>query len=275
MSPDTFRYFCALGLNLGQTYALTETLGVAFHREGEARYDTLGTPLPDVQIRIADDGEILVKSPMVTPGYYMDPERTEEVIKNGWFHTGDAGHINEEGHLIIMDRVKDLMELAGEVKYSPSFIESRLRFSPYIRDAVALGGKDRPYVSTIVNIDFENVGRWAETQKIPYTTSVDLSQRKEVYGLIQKEVSRVNKSIPPMARIRKFTNMHKEFDADEAELTRTRKLRRGFMEEKYRDIVNALYGHDMEVVIEAEVKYRDGKTSVVKTPIKLVSLGED
>ncbi|MBI5955979.1 MAG: long-chain fatty acid--CoA ligase, partial [Chloroflexi bacterium] len=186
--------------------------------------------------------------------------------------TGDAGYLTQDGHLIYLDRVKDLLELADGAQFSPQYIEGRLKFSPYIKDTIVLGGKERAFVAAIVNIDFENVGKWAENRRLPYTTFVDLSQKPEVYALIRRDVERVNVALPAAARVRKFVLLHKEFDPDEAELTRTRKLRRAFVEERYRNLVEAIYRGLDRVIVRAEVRYRDGRTGTVETPIKVCSL---
>ena len=273
LSPDTFRFFHAIGIDLKQLYAATECGACCTHGD-DMKDGTVGRPLSGVEVRIGNDGEILVRSNIVFSGYYKDPEKTTEAIKDGWFCSGDAGYIDEEGHLIFLDRVADLAELATGEKIAPQYIESRLKFSPYIKDVMVIGEKDQTFVSAIVNIDFENVGRWAESKHITYTTMVDLSQKPEVYDLTQKDIERVNRFLPPSSRVRKYTHLHKEFDPDEAELTRSRKLRRGFMMGRYKEVVDAIYGDKMEVPVEAAVKYRDGRTGVLKTTIKIRSVGE-
>ena len=201
--------------------------------------------------------------------YYKDQEKTKDTLIDGWFHSGDAVHVNEEGHLIFLDRVKDMGELGTVAKYAPQYVEGRLRFSPYIKDAMVIGGKDKDFVSAIVNIDFTMVGKWAERNRVPYTTFVDLSQKKEVADLVQKDLIRVNGYLPEGSRVRKFVLLHKEFDPDEAELTRTRKLRRGFVEERYKNLIDAMYSDREEVNVEAPVTYRDGRKGVVTTAIKV------
>lgn len=272
LSPDVVRFFQAIGVNIKQIFGSTEAIIHTIHRDGDIRLDTVGPPAPGVELRLSEEGEILVRSPGVFKGYYKDPATTAEKLHDGWFHTGDAGYITPEGHLVYLDRVKDLLELAGGAKFSPQYIEGRLKFSPYIKDCMVLGGKDRAFVTAIINIDFENVGKWAEKHHIPYTTFVDLSQKPEVYNLIRQDVERVNRTLPEAARVRKFVLLHKEFDADEAELTRTRKLRRGPIEERYRDMIEAMYGGLDKVMVRAEVKYRDGRTGTVETAVKVCSL---
>lgn len=273
LSPDVIRFFRAVGVNIKQLFGSTEAQVHTLHIGDDVRFETVGVPLPGMDIRIADDGEILVRGPTVFRGYYKNPEVTAETLKDGWFHTGDAGHFDEDGHLIYLDRVNDLLELAGGQRFSPQYIEGRLKFSPYIMDAMAIGGADKPYVTGIINIDFDNVGRWAEGRGLAYTTFVDLSQKPEVYDLVQSDVERVNRALPAPARMRKFVLLHKEFDPDEAELTRTRKLRRAFMEERYKLMIDTMYGGGEEVQVRAEVKYRDGRTGVVETSVRVRSLG--
>jgi long-chain acyl-CoA synthetase len=272
LSPDVVRFFRAIGVNIKQLYGSTEVQIHTLHVGEDVKFESVGVPPPGVEIRISDEGEILVKAPSVFQGYYKAPDKTAEKLKDGWFYTGDAGYIDEDGHLIYLDRVDDLLELKGGEKFSPQYIEGRLKFSPYIKDLMSIGGRERAYVTAIINIDFDNVGRWAEKRGIAYTTFVDLSQRPEVYDLIRADVERVNKSLPPAARVRKFVLMHKEFDPDEAELTRTRKLRRGFVEQRYQQMIEAMYTGLDEVRVRAEVKYRDGRQGVVETPIRVCSL---
>jgi long-chain acyl-CoA synthetase len=272
LSPDAVRFFRAIGVNLKNLYGSTEGILHTVHRDDDLRFATVGRPAPGVQIKIAENGEILIKSSSVFVGYYKDPGETAEKLKDGWFHSGDAGYIDDDGHLIYLDRVKDMLELAGGEKFSPQYIEGRLKFSPYIRDVMVVGGADQAYVTTIINIDFDNVGLWAERQGLTYTTFVDLSQKPEVYDLIRADVEQVNQTLPPPARVRKFVLLHKEFDPDEAELTRTRKLRRAYMEDRYKLMIDSMYGGGEEVSVRAEVKYRDGRTGVVVTPIRIMTL---
>ncbi|HEY43477.1 MAG TPA: long-chain fatty acid--CoA ligase [Anaerolineae bacterium] len=274
LSPDAVRFFRAIGVKLKNLYGSTEGIVHTLHRDDDLKFTSVGKPPPGMEIKIAENGEILVKGPSVFMGYYKDPEKTAETIIDGWFHTGDAGYIDEDGHLIYLDRVKDLLELAGGGRFSPQYIEGRLKFSPYIRDVMAIGGADKAYVTTIIIIDFDNVGRWAEKQGIAYTTLVDLSQKPEVYGLIRADVEWVNKTLPPAARVRKFALLHKEFDPDEAELTRTRKLRRTFMEDRYEQMIDSMYSDGRDVRVQAEVKYRDGRMGVVETAVRIMTLEE-
>jgi long-chain acyl-CoA synthetase len=273
LSPDALRWFRAIGVTLKNLYGSTECQAHTLHFTGEVRFETVGKPPPGVELKIADHNEIWVRSRSVFQGYYKAPEATEKALDaEGWFHTGDAGYIREDGHLIYLDRVKDLIALAGGERFSPQYIEVRLKFSPYIQDVMAVGGEDKAFVSAIINIQFDNVARWAEKQRVSFTTFVDLSQKPEVYDLIRKDVARVNDTLPPAARIKRFVILHKAFDADEAELTRTRKLRRGFMAERYKDMIEAIYGGRDSINVRAEVKYRDGRTAYVETAVRVMTL---
>ena len=269
LSLDTFRLIHAIGIELRQNYASTEAGFISSHGKGEISFESVGRPALGTEVRITDEGELLVRSDCMFKGYHKDPEKTKQTLIDGWCHTGDAVHINEKGHLIFMDRLEHLGKLSSGVKYAPQYIEGRLRFSPYIKDAMVIGGKEKEFVSAILNIDFTMVGKWAERNHIPYTTFVDLSQKKEVADLVQKDMVRVNSYLPEAARVRKFVLLHKEFDPDEAELTRTRKLRRDFMEERYRDLISTMYQDRKSVTVKAPVTYRDGRKGVVSTDINV------
>ncbi|MFA5628898.1 MAG: AMP-binding protein [Dehalococcoidales bacterium] len=274
LSLDTFRLIHAIGIELRQNYASTEAGYISSHSSKEIRFESVGKPARGTEVRITDDGELLVRSDCMFTCYQKNPEKTKEVMQGGWCRTGDAVNVDDKGHLIFMDRLEHMGELSSGVKYAPQYIEGRLRFSPYIKDAMVIGGKTRDYVSAIVNMDFAMVGKWAERNRIPYTTFVDLSQRNEVSELIKKDLQRVNSYLPDASRVEKFVLLHKEFDADEAELTRTRKLRREFMEERYKQLIEAMYEDGKEVKVEAPVTYRDGRRGVVTTSIKVRGLSE-
>ncbi len=277
LSPDAMRFFHALGVNLKQIYGSTEVSGGAtVHRDNDIKFASVGKPAPGIEVRIAEDGEILIGGPNVFQGYYKDPEATAKALlvdEQGvrWFRTGDAGYLDPDGHIIYLDRVKDMVTLANGERFSPQFIEGRLKFSPYIRDVMAVG-QNRDFVTALVIIDFENVGNWAEKQGISYTTFLDLSQKPEVYELIARSVREVNASLPPAARVRRFVLMHKEFDADEAEMTRTRKLRRGFLAQRYGQIVEAMYCGANAVHVQAPVRYQDGREGVIETDLKIMTV---
>jgi len=272
LSPEVVRFFRAIGVNIRNLFGSTEAIIHTVHIGDDVKFETVGVPPPGVQVRITEEGEIAVKSASVFQGYYKDPEATARALKDGWFHTGDAGYLRDDGHLVYLDRMKDLIELGSGNKFSPQYIEGRLKFSPYIKDVMVIGGRERMFVTAIINIDFANVGHWAEKRRIPYTTFVDLSQKPEVYDLIKQDVLRVNENLPPPARVKSFVLLHKEFDPDEGDLTRTRKLRRNVMEERYRDLIEAMYSDKDEVRVSAPVKYRDGRTGVIETSVRVCRL---
>jgi long-chain acyl-CoA synthetase len=273
LGPDIFRFFHALGVNLKQIYGQTEVSGISvLHADGDVKYQTVGLPVPGTEIRIAADGEILTRSPAVFVGYYDNPEATAETLEDGWLHSGDAGYLDADGHLIVIDRAKDVMTLHDGTRFSPQFIENKLKFSPYVREAVVFGG-DWPFVTAMITIDFANTGKWAERKQIPYTTFTDLSQKPEVYALVREHVERMNQDLPEAARIRRFLLLHKELDADDAELTRTRKVRRGFIAQRYEALVDALYGGLDAVPVETLITYQDGRTATTRTELKVATLG--
>ncbi|HEX7475760.1 MAG TPA: AMP-binding protein, partial [Dehalococcoidales bacterium] len=269
LSLDTFRLIHAMGVELRQVYASTEAGFISSHSNGEVKFETVGRPALGTEVRLTDEGELLVRSQCMFSGYLKNDKKTAETFVKGWCHTNDAVNIDDEGHLVFLDRLEHLGVLNSGAKYAPQYIEGRLRFSPYIKDAMVVGGKDKSFVSAIINIDFTMVGKWAERHRVPYTTFVDLSQKSGVADLVRKDLLRVNSYLPEGARVKKFVLMHKEFDPDEAELTRTRKLRREFMEEKYRDLIRAVYDNQEEVPIQANVTYRDGRKGTVATTIKV------
>jgi long-chain acyl-CoA synthetase len=220
-------------------------------------------------VKLSNEGEILIWTNLMYSGYYKNQEATQKKINDGWYCTGDYGYINEEGYLSVIDRMDDMKSLAGGKKFSPQYAEARLRFNPFIKDVLVVGGENRTYVSAVVNIDLENVGRYAEAHQIPYTTYTDLSQKPEVIDIIKRTIEKINRTLPDHARIKKFVNLHKEFDADEQELTRTRKLRRTYVEEQYADLISALYSDFNELKVETPVTYRDGRKGVITTAIKI------
>ena len=275
LSLDTFRLIHAIGVELRQCYASTEAGLISSHSQGEIKFESVGRPALGTSVRITKEGELLVTSDCMFTGYHKNTEKTTVTLIDGWCHTGDAVNLNEQGHLIFMDRLEHMGMLKSGAKYAPQYIEGRLRFSPYIKDAMVIGGKDKEYVSAILNIDFAMVGKWAERNRIPYTTFVDLSQKKEVADLVRQDLERVNGYLPEPSRVRKFVLLHKEFDPDEAELTRTRKLRREFMEQRYKDLIDALYGDKDKVDVQATVTYRDGRKGVVTTGIQVRSFRKE
>jgi long-chain acyl-CoA synthetase len=270
LSPEIVRYFKALGIEIKLFYGSTEMGIISNPRDGEVRPESSGRVVPWADVRISDQGEIQVKSGLMYSGYYKNPEATRKKLNaGGWYCSDDFGHLDERGHLIVIDRMEDLKPLAGGKKFSPQYAEVRLRFSPYIKDVLVVGGESRTFVSALVNIDIENMGRFAEANHIPYTTFTDLSQKPEVIGIVKREILNINKTLPDHARIKRFVNLHKEFDADEAELTRTRKLRRTFVEERYGELISALYSDKEELTVEAPITYQDGRKGVIRTTIRV------
>ena len=275
LSPDAFRFYHALNLPLKSLYGTTEGGALTGARNDDISLETVGPAHKGTEVRITDNSELICRQPGIFVGYYKDPDKTAEVLKDGWFYSGDSGFIREDGHIVFVDRVKDLVELANGHKLAPQFIESRLRFSPYIKDAWVLAGPRRNYASAIIIINYDNVSRWAGQRRVAYTTFTELSQKPEVYGLVKQDIDRINSTLPPGSRVKKYVNLHKEFDPDEGELTRTRKLRRTFLEERYRELIDAIYGDKTEVPIEARVRYRDGRMGTIKTTLSIKSVEGD
>jgi long-chain acyl-CoA synthetase len=241
------------------------------HGDGDIKFQTVGRPVPGCEVRIAENGEILTRSPSVFAGYYKNDEATAETLDEGWLHSGDAGYLDDEGHLIVIDRAKDVMTLHDGTRFSPQFLENKLKWSPYVREAVVFGG-DWPYVTALITIDFANAGKWAEKRQLPYTTFTDLSQKPEIYALVRDHVARINQDLPEAARVRRFLLLHKELDADDAELTRTRKVRRGFIAQRYQTLLDALYGDSASVPVETVITYQDGRTATTRTELKIETL---
>jgi long-chain acyl-CoA synthetase len=271
LSPDALRFYHALNLPLKSLYGTTEGGALTGARSDDIRLETIGPVHKGTEVKITDKGELVYRQPGVFVGYYEDPAKTAEVLKDGWFYSGDSGFI-QDGHIVFLDRVEDLVELSSGDKLAPQLVESRLRFSPYIKDAWVLADPAGGYTSAILIIDYERVGRWAGERRLAYTTFAELCQKPEVYQLVKRDIDRVNGALPPNARVKKYVNLHKEFDPDEAELTRTRKLRRAFLEERYRELVVAIQCDKTEVPIEAEVRYRDGRTGKLTTSIRIQSV---
>ncbi len=264
MGEDTFVFYRALGIKLRQLYGQTENSAFnAIQSAEEVQIHTVGRPLPGVEIKIADDGEILVKAESVFDGYFNNPEATAETIKDGWLHSGDAGYLEEDGHLVVLGRVSEVVRTAAGERFVPNYIENRLKFSPYIRDA-AVVGSGRDELVAMVCIDFEAVGHWAEVNGVPYVSYADLSQRKEVAALLKQAFLRVNTALPETLTLHRFVSLHKEFDPDDGEITRTRKLRRKVVEERYAPVITALYDGSPTVHMTAIVTYETGETSKVE-----------
>ena len=274
MGPDHFRFFHALGVNLKQIYGQTEVAGISVvHRDGDIKFDTVGHPIPGTEVEIAEDGEIITRSPSVFLGYYKNPEATEKTLQNGWLYSGDKGFIDDEGHLVVFDRTKDVFTLKDGKPFAPQYLETRLKFSPYIKDSWVIGD-ERDYICAVLCIDYSVVGKWADEKKLNYTSYQELSQMAEVYDLVEKQIRQANRDLPDVAKVVKFTNLYKELDPDDDELTRTRKLRRAFVEKRYEDIVNALYSDNDRVHIDTTIKYEDGRQAHIKTDMQIRSVKE-
>jgi long-chain acyl-CoA synthetase len=272
ISPDVIRFFRANGLNLKQCYGLTEAGGIfQVQPDDEVKPETVGKPLPRTEVRIAEDQEVLVASKSNFKGYYQNPEATAEALKEGWFHTGDAGYLDDDGHLLIIGRKEDIMRTKEGEAFSPDFIETRLKFSPYIQEAV-IWGEGQPYLTAFINIDFGNVGNWAEDRKIPYTTYSDLSQQPAVEELMVGEVREVNTQLPKPMQLVKVILLYKMLDADDEELTRTGKVRRKFVFEQYKALIDAMYEGKTELPVTGEVRYRDGHVGTIETTVKILNV---
>jgi len=272
LGPDVFRFFHAMGVRLKQIYGQTEISGIScIHRDERIRFHTVGEPIPGTEVRISERGEILSRSPAVFVGYYKNEDATRATLTEGWLHSGDAGYL-EDGQLVVIDRLKDVLRLGDGTQFSPQFIENRLKFSPYVKEAVVIG-QDKPYLSALVCIDQGIVGKWAEKEKISYTTYTDLSAKPRVYDLLQKEIDGVNRTLPAAAKIRKFVLLYKELDADDEELTRTRKVRRAFVEERYKSIIAALYGDERKIAVDTTIRYQDGRTARIQANLAVREMG--
>jgi long-chain acyl-CoA synthetase len=279
IGPDLFSFYRSIGINLKQLYGSTETaVFVCLQPDHEARADTVGVPCDGVQIKLSDSGEILVKSPGLLKEYYKNPTATAEVLNaDGWYHTSDAGFIDASGHLKIIDRVKDVGRIQGGVfngaMFAPKYVENKLKFFSHIKEAVAYGD-GREKVCVMLNIDFDAVGNWAERRNLPYAGYTDLAQKSEVYELIKECVEKVNADLSrdellAGSQISRFLVLHKELDADDGELTRTNKVRRGFIADKYQVLVDALYGGKTEQFIETQVKFEDGRSGSVSATLRI------
>ena len=279
IGPDLFTFFRSIGVNIKQLYGSTETaVFVCLQPDNEARADTVGVPCKGVEIKVADNGEIMVKSPGLLKGYYKNQKATDEVLTaDGWYHTSDAGFIDSHGHLKIIDRVKDVGRIQGGANdgamFAPKYVENKLKFFPHIKEVVAYGDQ-REKVCVMLNIDFDAVGNWAERRNLPYAGYTDLAQKPEVYQLIKECVEKVNADLAEDAllagsQVSRFLILHKELDADDGELTRTNKVRRGFIADKYKPLVDGLYEGRTEQFIETVVKFEDGRTGSVSATLKI------
>ena len=275
LGPDTYRFFRSFGTNLKQVYGATEASAlIACQADTEANPNTVGRPIPKVDIKIDDRGEVLLKGPNVFRGYFKQDDVTRETVTSeGWLKTGDAGFFDKQGHLVIIDRAKDVGKLTDGSAFAPQFIENKLKFSPFIREAVAFGDQ-RPFVVTMIAIDMQTVGTWAEKQGLTYTSFMDLSRKPEVAAMIGQEIAKANATLPDVQQVRRYLLLNKELDADDAEMTRTRKVRRRFVAEKYANVIEAFYSGASSVDVTMEITFEDGRKSTLSSTIAIHGEGK-
>lgn len=267
LGPDTYRFFRSIGINLKQVYGATEASAlIACQDDAEANPNSVGRPMPNIDVKIDDKGEVMLKGPNVFVGYFKQEEATRETLQDGWLKTGDAGFFDKQGHLVIIDRARDVGKLTDGSAFAPQYIENKLKFSPYIREAVAFG-HERPMVVAMVAIDMQTVGAWAEKKGLAYTSYLDLSRKAEVAGLIAGEIAKANADLPDIQQVKRYLLLNKELEADDAEMTRTRKVRRKFVAEKYDAVINAFYNGAPEVQVTMEITFEDGRKSSLTTDI--------
>ena len=272
LGPDVFRFFHAIGVNLKQIYGQTEICGLAVvHRDDDIAFASVGTPIPGTEIQISDDGEILLRSASVFRGYHRNPEATAEAVDaEGWLHTGDAGYLDDKGHLVVIDRAKDVLTTSDGTRFSSAFIENKLKFSPYVEESVTFMTDEG--MTAMITIDPLTTGSWAEHERLSYTTYTDLAGKQEVRDLIAEEVERSNEDLPESIRIKRFVLLHKQFDPDDDEITRTRKVRRNVIAERYSQIIDALAAGAEGVTIRSVVTYQDGTQVERNLPLRIVDM---
>jgi long-chain acyl-CoA synthetase len=273
LGPDTYRFFRAFGINLKQVYGATEASAlIACQSDAEANPNTVGRPMPRVEVKIDDRGEVMLKGPNVFCGYFKQDEVTRDTLTgDGWLMTGDAGFFDKQGQLVIIDRAKDVGKLTDGSAFAPQFIENKLKFSPYVREAVAFG-HEKPMVVAMIAIDMQTVGTWAEKRGLPYTSFMDLSRKPEVAAMIGEEIAKANASLPDVQQIKRFLLLNKELEADDAEMTRTRKVRRRFVAEKYAKVIDGFYGGARSVEVTMEITFEDGRKSSLTSEIAIHDL---
>ncbi|PWA11173.1 long-chain fatty acid--CoA ligase [Pueribacillus theae] len=269
LSSELFHFFHSIGVNVKQSYGGTELAGIAFvHRDDDIRVENAGLPLPNTEVKVGEDGEIFVKSPSVFLRYLHEDTKHDD---GGWISLGDYGRIDDNGHLHILDHKEAIMKGTNGETISPTIVENKLKVSPYIQEAVCFG-KNKPYMSAILNIDMNSVGRWAEKNQITYTTYSELSRKPEVIQLIEKEVAKLMKQLPQQSRVKKFVLLHKQLNANDEEMTRTLKVRRQYISEKYRTLIEGLYTDTQEVKVTDKVEAADGKESIIETNLRVIQL---
>ena len=275
LGSDTYRFFRSIGINVKQVWGATELSGLAtLQPDGEANPDTVGRVLQGIELCVAENGEVLVRSPALFKGYYKQPEATRDTFsEDGWYRTGDSGFFDQRGHLVIIDRAKDVGKLSDGTPFAPQFIENKLKFSPFIGEAVAFGD-GRPFVAAMIAIDLTTSGNWAERRNLAYTSFQDLSAKPELRELIREEIKKCNASLPAASRIGRFLLLNKEFDPDDNEITRTRKIRRRFVAEKYAAVVEAFYSGAREVELATEITYEDGRKATLNSTITIDDVEE-
>jgi long-chain acyl-CoA synthetase len=272
LSPDAFRFYHALNLPLKSLYGSTEGGALSGARSDDIHFETVGPAHEGAEVKISDDGELIYRQPGVLVGYHKDPAKTAAVLKDGWFHSGDSAFIREDGHIVFIDRLQDLIQLGNGDTLAPQNIESRLRFSPYIKDAWVLAGPQGAYISAIIIINYDTVSRWAGQNRVAFTSFAELSQAPEVYELVKQDIERVNHTLPAGSRVKKYINLHKELDPDEGELTRSRNLRKAFLAERYHQLIDAIYTGKTSVPPEFNIGHRDGQTATFDTTLRIQSV---
>ena len=272
LGPDTYRFFRSFGVNLKQVYGATEVSALlACQDDAEANPNTVGRPMPRIDVKIDDHGEVMLKGANVFVGYYKQDDITRDTLSEGWLKTGDAGFFDKQGHLVIIDRAKDVGKLTDGSAFAPQFIENKLKFSPYIREAVAFG-HEKPMVVAMIAVDMETVGAWAEKRGLAYSSYMDLSRKAEVAGLLADEIAKANASLPDVQQVKRYLLLNKELEADDAEMTRTRKVRRKFVAEKYAPVIGAFYDGGRQVQVTMEITFEDGRKSRLTNDILIHDL---
>jgi long-chain acyl-CoA synthetase len=269
LAPEIILFYRGIGVNLKQIYGQTESCAFCCGQPDDGvKLGTVGVPFPGIELRVMEDGEIVSRGRTLFAGYYKNAEATRETIRDGWLHSGDAGFLDQDGQLVVVDRLKDVTRLADGTTLAPQFLENKLKFSPYVKEAVVIG-QERPYVAAMINIDMDTVGKWAERRQIAYTTYADLAAKPEVGALVQEVVERANQDLPAGTRVRRYLLLPKELDPDDEEITRTRKVRRRVIAEKYAAFIDALYADRDEVEVTTAITYEDGRQATLQSRVRI------